>query len=201
VSLRIVPVNRDKAFAFVERWHRHLSPPVGNMWAVGVADNDTLVGVAIAGRPVARHYQDGLTVEVTRCATDGTRNACSALYGAVWRAAKALGYMRALTYTHATTYGPACADPCRHGSCLAVRLGESGSALRGAGWLQVAHRPPRSGWDVPGRPRSNDGYVSVGRVLWMVRATSAATLPTLVAGGPLVDAEPDPALFDLAVPA
>ncbi|GLI00644.1 XF1762 family protein [Phytohabitans aurantiacus] len=58
-----------------------------------------LVGVAIVGRPVARHLDDGLTLEVTRVATDGHRNACSLLYAAAWHAAKALGYRRLITYT------------------------------------------------------------------------------------------------------
>jgi hypothetical protein len=42
---------------------------------------------------------DGWTAEVTRLATTGERNACSMLYRAAWRAAKALGYRRLITYT------------------------------------------------------------------------------------------------------
>lgn len=158
-ALRIVPVNRDQAFAFIARWHRHHPPPVANVWAVGVAAGDTLVGVATCGRPVARAYQDGLTVEVTRVATDGTPNACSALYGACWRAAKAMGYRRAITYT---------------------QDGESGSSLRAAGWTNVARRRARSGWNMPGRPRRDDRYLSVDRFLWVVES-AAATAPAHVA--------------------
>ncbi|MDX3714967.1 hypothetical protein PV733_39795 [Streptomyces europaeiscabiei] len=44
--------------------------------------------MAIVGRPVARHLDDGTTVEVTRTASDGAHNANSLLYGASWRAAK-----------------------------------------------------------------------------------------------------------------
>src|SRR5258707_13750897 len=73
-------------------WHRHLEPPRGHKFCTGVAnDLNVLVGVAIVGRPVARLSQDGLTLEVTRTATDGTRNAGSMPYAACWRAAKALG--------------------------------------------------------------------------------------------------------------
>lgn len=50
--LRIVPCNRDQAFAFIAAWHRHHPPPVANVWAVGVAAGETLVGVATCGRPV-----------------------------------------------------------------------------------------------------------------------------------------------------
>ena len=58
-----------------------------------------ICGVAVIGRPIARNLDDGETCEVTRVATDGTKNACSMLYGAASRAAKALGYRRVVTYT------------------------------------------------------------------------------------------------------
>jgi hypothetical protein len=175
-KLRIVPVNRDQAFAFIAAWHRHHPPPVANVWAVGVAAGDTGGGGATAGRPVARHYQDGLTVEVTRVATDGTENACSALYGAVWRAAKAMGYTRAITYT---------------------QDGESGASLRAAGWLNVARRAARAGWNMPGRPRADDQYVSVDRLLWSIESGVPGTVPEKVSA----PAEPAPAqtLLDLLV--
>lgn len=175
-KLRIVPVNRDQAFAFIAAWHRHHPPPVANVWAVGVAAGDTLVGVATAGRPVARHYQDGLTVEVTRVATDGTENACSALYGAVWRAAKAMGYLRAITYT---------------------QEGESGSSLRAAGWLNVARRTARAGWNMPGRPRTDAAYVSVDRLLWVIESGAPRTVPTKVSVP--ATQEPEQTLMDLLV--
>lgn len=79
-------------------YHRHSRPTVGHKFSVGVAD-DELRGVAIVGRPVSRHLDDGTTLEITRVCTDGTPNACSMLYGACRRAAKAMGYARILTYT------------------------------------------------------------------------------------------------------
>ena len=175
MALRIVPVNRDQAFAFIAAWHRHHPPPVANVWAVGVAAGGVLVGVATCGRPVARAYQDGLTVEVTRVATDGTRNACSALYGACWRAAKAMGYARAITYT---------------------QDGETGASLRAAGWLHAATRQRRAGWDTPGRRRDNTGYESVDRHLWVIGTSRPARLPGRVSMPP--DALPVAALFDPA---
>ena len=73
-----------------------------------------MCGVVMCGRPVSRYYDDGLTLEVNRLCTDGTRNACSFLYQTAWRAAKALGYKRMVTYTLQT---------------------ESGSSLRASGWM------------------------------------------------------------------
>ena len=98
MSLRIVPVTLAEANAFVGRLHRHNKPVVGAKFCVGVAD-EKLVGVAIVGRPVARKLDDGMTAEITRVCTDGTRNAPSMLYGACRRAARAMGYDRIFTYT------------------------------------------------------------------------------------------------------
>lgn len=149
-DLRIVPVRFEDACGFVATWHRHHQPPVGHKFSLGVVTpDDTLVGVAIVGRPVARHLDDGMTLEVNRTATDGTSNANSALYGAAWRAAKALGYRRLITYTQA---------------------GETGASLRGAGWRVVAERPPTAGWTRPSRPRDDRGVDYIPRTLWEATA-------------------------------
>jgi hypothetical protein len=145
VTLELVPVTFADAAAFVGMHHRHNRPP-------------TLVGVAIVGRPVARHFDDGRTLEVNRTATDGTRNANSKLYatdgtrnansklyGACWSAAKALGYRRLITYTQGD---------------------ETGASLHGAGWRIVAQRPPRPGWNAPSRPRGDHGEAWMPRTLW-----------------------------------
>jgi hypothetical protein len=79
----------------------------------------------MAGRPVARSYDDGLTIEVNRTATDGCPNANSALYGAAWRIAQAMGYRRFITYTQAD---------------------ESGSSMRALGAIRVRDLPARKGW-------------------------------------------------------
>jgi len=99
----------------------------------------------MVGRPVARHYDDGYTAEVTRCCTDGSKNACSMLYGAAWRAAKALGYRKLITYT---------------------RSDESGSSLRAAGWRVIGERKARS-WSEASisRPRV-DKSEPYQRMLW-----------------------------------
>jgi len=98
-NLEIFPVTLGQANDFVARLHRHSKPTVGHKFSVGVKADGVLCGVAIIGRPVARRLDDGTTVEVTRLCTDGTSNACSMLYAAARRAAKALGYRRIYTYT------------------------------------------------------------------------------------------------------
>lgn len=98
MSLRIIPVTLQQANDFVRRVHRHNNPVVGSKFCIGVTAN-TLVGVAIVGRPVARLLDDGFTAEITRVCTDGTKNAASMLYGACRKAARAIGYDRIFTYT------------------------------------------------------------------------------------------------------
>ena len=107
------PVTLREANAFVAQYHRHHAPVTGCRFAIGASDGEKLVGVAIAGRPVSRYLDDGYTLEVTRLCTDGAKNACSILYAAVWRAARAMGYRKAITY---------------------ILESESGVSLRAAGW-------------------------------------------------------------------
>lgn len=97
--MEIRPITLKAANAFVGRYHRHHKPVTGCKFAISCYDNDNLVGVAICGRPVSRILDDGVTLEVNRCCTDGTKNACSMLYGATCRTAKAMGYKRVITYT------------------------------------------------------------------------------------------------------
>ena len=99
MSLEIRPITLRAANDYVAARHRHNGKTTGHKWSVAVYDGETLCGVAIAGRPIARKLDDGLTIEIRRVCTDGTRNACSMLYGACCRAAKAMGYKRVVTYT------------------------------------------------------------------------------------------------------
>lgn len=148
MSLHIVPISFSTASAFVAEHHRHHGAPRGHKFSLGVADDDLLVGVAVIGRPVSRVIAaDGVTLEVIRTATDGTPNANSMLYGAAWRAAKALGYERLITYT---------------------QEGEAGSSLRAAGFRVIGERPARGGWSAPSRPREAKGTEGVARTLWEV---------------------------------
>ena len=100
VSLKIIPVSLKAANAYVAENHRHHKPVTGHKFSIAVSDDkDTLRGVAIIGRPVARMLDDGWTLEVNRCCTDGVKNACSMLYSAAWRAAREMGYKKIITYT------------------------------------------------------------------------------------------------------
>lgn len=146
MTLRLVPIDWDTLRGFVADWHRTHKPPTGWKFGIGVAtDDDVLVGVASIGRPTPRAYQDGLTLEVNRSCTDGYPNANSMLYGAAWRAVKAMGYRRLITYT---------------------QQGESGASLRAAGWRVVYELPARKSWDTPSRRRDDSGYESIPRALW-----------------------------------
>lgn len=145
MTLELVRVDWDMARSFCTSWHRHHpKPPPGHLWRHGVAADGVLVGVGIVGRPVAAAFDDGLTVEVNRTVTDGHKNANSMIYGAAARVAFALGYRRVITYTEAS---------------------ETGASLRAAGWVAVAERPARSGWDTPSRPRE-PGRDQMPRTLW-----------------------------------
>ena len=96
--LSLVPVSLREANEFVRRHHRHHKPTRGHKFSIGCAAEGRLVGVAIVGRPVSRYLDNGLTLEVTRLCTTGEKNACSMLYGAAVRAARAMGYKRVITY-------------------------------------------------------------------------------------------------------
>lgn len=112
LSLR--PVSLKEANAFVAKHHRHHRPVTGHKFSIGCTLDGRLAGVAIAGRPVSRYLDNGLTLEVTRLCTTGEKNACSMLYAAAARAAKAMGYKKIITYTLDT---------------------EHGASLRAAGWI------------------------------------------------------------------
>lgn len=144
--LTLVPTTVQDAREYVRQHHRHHAPPVSGLFAVAVADDAGVIrGVAIVGRPVARMLQDGWTAEVTRVATDGAKNACSMLYGAAWRAARALGYRKLVTYTLAE---------------------ESGVSLRASGWTTVAEVRGRS-WSCASRPRV-DKHPTQGKLRWEI---------------------------------
>lgn len=143
--LALQPITFAEANEFIRRHHRHHLPPVGWKFGVAVNDGERVVGVVTIGRPVSRALDDGWTLEVTRCCTDGTKHAASMLYGAAWRAVKALGYRRLVTYT---------------------MVEEPGTSLKAAGWVPLYQTPGRS-WSVPIRPRV-DKHPLGQRTLWEV---------------------------------
>ena len=104
-SLQIKPITYRKACDFIALHHRHHGPPQGWKFWIGACVKENMVGCAVCGRPVSRVLDNGQTCEVTRLCTDGTPNACSFLYGACCRIAKAMGYKRMITYTLASENG------------------------------------------------------------------------------------------------
>lgn len=99
MKLELVPVSFKDANIFVGAHHRYHKTMVGHKFSIAISDGSIIRGVAIIGRPVSRHLDNGWTLEVNRCCTDGVKNGCSMLYGAAWRAASAMGYKRLITYT------------------------------------------------------------------------------------------------------
>lgn len=99
LKIEIVPCELDEANEFIAIHHRHHQPVQGHKFSLAAFSDGKIVGVCVVGRPVARFLDNGLTLEVTRLATDGTMNACSALYGSARRACFALGFKRLITYT------------------------------------------------------------------------------------------------------
>ena len=142
-SLFLFPLTLREANAYVEAHHRHHQPVRGCIVCVGVSDANGPRGVAIIGRPVSRVLQDGWTAEVLRCCTDGARNAPSMLYRAGWRAVRALGYRRLVTYTLPE---------------------EGGASLRGAGFRLIGEAGGGS-WSRKERPRI-DTHPTQAKLRW-----------------------------------
>lgn len=117
-ALRIVPMGLRDANDYVAHLHRHHKPARGHKFSIAVIDKlGNIRGVAICGRPVSRQIDFSQVLEVSRVATDGCANACSALYGAAARVAKQMGYAKIQTYT---------------------LISEPGISLRAAGWQHEA---------------------------------------------------------------
>lgn len=118
LSLRPITVTRAGALGVVANVHRRLPRVQGAMWAASVVDDaGDVAGVILVGHP--SRVQTTPTCEhlrVLRCAVrEGEPNACSILYGAAWRAVRAMGCLRMDTHTH---------------------LDEPGTSLVAAGWVE-----------------------------------------------------------------
>lgn len=145
--LRLAPISLKEANQYVREVHRHHDPVVGHKFSVSVVDeNGDVHGVGIAGRPVSRHLQAEGYLEVLRVATDGSRNACSMIYGALRRAAVALGYepSKIITYTLAD---------------------EDGGSLRASGWV-FAGTSAGGSWSSVSRPRT-DHHPTGAKCRWL----------------------------------
>jgi len=150
--MEIIPISFKTACEFIKNNHRHNKPPQGHKFSIGLQKDGILIGVASAGRPIARNFDNGLTLEITRTCTNGDKNANSMLYGAIWKAAKAMGYLRCITYT---------------------QHDESGASLRGAGLVKVKVLAPRKSWaesSVKLKDKKDPiGNGGVTRVLWEIK--------------------------------
>jgi len=127
MKLRAVAVEFSRAAAFVGLNHSHHDAPQGHKFSIGCERDGELVGVAIVGRPVNRHLDDGATLEVTRLCTDGTRNVGSFLLGCVRRAATAMGYSALVSY---------------------ILESEDGTVYKAAGWTMDGTTPGGPKWDL-----------------------------------------------------
>jgi hypothetical protein len=119
------PISRELAKSFINNNHRHNSAPVADKFRVGLFEDDLLIGVGIAGNPIARKQMDGLTIEITRvCVLPDKTNACSQIYARMKRIAQLMGYTRIITYTLDN---------------------ESGSSLKAIG-AKIDHKVSKGNW-------------------------------------------------------
>ena len=146
--IKLTPISLAKANEYVKAHHRHHTGTTGHKFSIACSnDGGEIVGVAIIGRPVSRMLDDGFTLEVTRLCSDGTRNVCSMLYSAAWRAAKAMGYRRMVTYTLET---------------------ECGVSLKAAGW-RYAGSAGGGSWDRKSRRRTDKAPLCK-KTRWEIRS-------------------------------
>ena len=143
--LELQPITLAEANEFVRLHHRHHGPVVGAKFSIAVNDGEKIVGVITIGRPVARALDNGWVAEVTRCCTDGTPHAASCLYAAAWRACRAMGYKRLISYILET---------------------EKGTSLTAAGWRLVGQAGGGT-WNCASRPRV-DKAPTCQKLLWEV---------------------------------
>ena len=144
-TLELQPVTFSEACFFILQNHSHHLPPQGHKFSIAVNDGEKIVGVIIVGRPVSRSLDDTYTAEVTRCCTNGTKNVASMLYSAAWRASRAMGYRRLITYTLDS---------------------EKGVSLIAAGW-KVVGQSKGGTWNRGNRPRI-DKHPTGQKTLWAI---------------------------------
>lgn len=125
------PLTRAQAFALVDELHRHHPPAAGYRYAFAIVKDGRRVGACIIGRPRARAIDQYRRAEVSRVATDGTKNACSFAYGVAGRVCRELGFDAVFT-------------------CILDT--EPGTSLKAAGWV-YCYTTRGESQDRPGRRR------------------------------------------------
>lgn len=129
--LRLCHVELEEANEFIRVYHRHHGRIQGHRYSIGAVKDEMLIGVIVVGRPVGGQHQKDWA-EVTRCCTDGTKNACSFLYSAAARAARDLGFIRIQSY---------------------ILEDELGSSLKASGW-QFDRMSHPIGWHHDGKRKA-----------------------------------------------
>lgn len=152
MSLYVVPVGMKAANSFVTDHHRHNKAVRGCKFCIGVMSGPDLVGVLIAGRPVTKFLDDGYTLEILRCCTDGTYNACSILYSRAARIGYLMGYTAVITYTLKK---------------------ETGSSLRAVGAVFDKYVPAGS-WNRPSRSREHQKVYDSPKIRWRFPVRSSS---------------------------
>ena len=150
MKYELQPLELKDAQIFVNQYHRHNIAPHRDKFRIGLNDGQKLIGVVMVGRPVARHTDDGWTLEVLRCCVlEGYKDACSMLYATAWRATRAMGYKRLITYT---------------------LISEPGTSLKAAGWKVIGETKARpNGWNTPSRPRvMPEKYPTEQKTIWEI---------------------------------
>jgi len=147
------PITLREANDFIEQFHRHSGRTArdGGKFAIAAEVDGMVVGVAIVGKPLSRILAaDRFCAEVLRtCVSpDAPPNTNSFLYAACWRAWRAMGGRRLITYTLMT---------------------ESGASLRGAGWRTIAEcRGHKEGWTSAQRRREWKPIYGQQKLRWEV---------------------------------
>jgi hypothetical protein len=160
MTLRVAPIELRVLNAFVADHHRHHKPVQGHRFSLGAFKHGRLVGVCSVGRPVARMTDASAVVEITRLATDGTRNACSVLYAAAARAAREMGYQRAQTF---------------------ILASEPGTSLRAAGWT-LDGRSAGGSWNRPSRDGRREDQPQEAKLRWVKTLNPPLPVPEMHAG-------------------
>lgn len=151
-----VPITLREANDVVANYHRHNGRTArnGGKFAIGAAVDEGMVGVAIVGNPLSATYMDGYTAEVLRLCTLPTapKGTASFLYACCWRAWKAMGGQRLITYTLTT---------------------ESGASLRGAGWTVLHHtKDGHDDWQakarMTGKARQWQAIYGQQKICWII---------------------------------
>ena len=130
--MKAVPIELKEANAYVDKYHRHHKSVARDKFRVACEENGEICGVIQVGRPVSRMMDDGMTLEVVRCCTNGKPNVASFLYSRAARIAKEMGYKRIITYILDT---------------------EHGSSLKASGWELDKDACGGGSWSRPSRPR------------------------------------------------